>query len=256
MAKLVRSDDIVDRSFEVAHNRAPDDVAYRLYGITKWANENDYDLVIHLHLNDNPGAEFQSGYAVYIPDVQFGNAAASRPLGEKIMNEFERYNTSSTLPIETYGLVEDQDLIALGAFNTADFASVLIEYAYIYESKIRYAGARDSVLTDMAWQTYRGVEAYVGGVLPKNDTLALPYLWTATPLKNGDSSPQIYALQVALHKLGFYPPAGELLVGCPVSGYAGSCTTSAVKAFQKSKGLEQTGSLGPRTIAALKKAGF
>jgi N-acetylmuramoyl-L-alanine amidase len=256
MQKLQKSGKVIDRSFEVEHNTAPSDVAYRLYGITKWANEEGYDLVIHPHLNYNVGAQFQSGFAVYVPDAQYGNAAASRPLGEDIMEELERIDTSSTLPIETYGLVEDQDLIALGAYNTANYAVALIEYAYIYESKIMQPGARDSVLADMAWETYRGIEKYLGAALPAKDTTVLPFAWQQVTIKQGDSTPEIYALQVALHKAGFYPPAGQLLVGCPISGYAGDCTVTALKAFQKSKGLEQTGSIGPRTIAALKKLGF
>ncbi len=253
---LIRHGEIQDRDFEVAHNVAATDVALRLYGISKWANEEGYDIVIHPHLNDNVGAQFQSGFAVYVPDQQFGNAEASKPLGEAIAYELNHFNASSTLPIENYAIVEDQDLIALGAYNTAQFPSVLIEYAYIYESKLAHAETRGTVLADMAHQTYRGIRDYVGAPLPGDDTLALPYAWTPAPLKDGDASPQIYALQVALKKLGFYPPAGELLIGCPISGFAGGCTISALKAFQASKGLEQTGAIGPKTAAALKAAGY
>jgi len=253
---LMRQGSLVDRAFEVLHNTAATDVALRLYGITDWANDEEYNIVIHPHLNDNMGAQYQSGFAVYVPDAQFGNAQASRPLGEAIAFELNHFNASSTLPIENYGVVEDQDLIALGAFNTAEYPVVLIEYAYIYESKIAHAEARDAVLTDMAYQTYRGIRTYVGAPVPGSDTLVLPYAWTPEEITVGKSSPQIYALQVALHKLGFYPPGDELLIGCPISGFAGSCTTTALKAFQKSKGLEQTGSIGPRTGAALKAAGY
>lgn len=253
---LIKKGDLTDRAFEVAHNSAATDVALRLYGITKWANENEYDIVIHPHLNDNPGATNHSGFAVYIPDAQFGNADASRPLGQSIAFELNHFNASSTLPIENYAIVEDQDLIALGAYNTAQFAVALIEYAYIYESKLQHPEARDAVISDMAYQTYRGIRDYVGAPVQGDDTLALPYAWTPATIKDGDSSSQIYALQAALKKLGFYPPSGQLLIGCPISGFAGECTISALKAFQAAKGLEQTGSIGPRTAAALKSAGY
>lgn len=254
--KRARVGEIAERTFEVAHNRAATDVARRLYGINKWANEQGYDIVIHLHLNDNPGSANHSGFAVYVPDVQFENAAVSRPLGEAIANELNSFSATSTLAIENYGVVEDQDLIALGAYNTANFATVLIEYAYIYESKITNPAVRNSVLNDFAYQTYRGIQNYVGDPIQDDNTQALPHQWAESNLPVGSADTQVYALQVALKKLGFYPPQGELLIGCPISGYMGECTKRALKAFQKSKGLEQTGTLGPGTKAALKKAGF
>lgn len=256
MQRAMRTGDLEDRSFEVAHNTAATDVALRLYGINKWAAEEGYDIVIHPHLNDNVGATNHSGFAVYIPDAQFGNAEASRPLGEAIAAELNAFNASSTLPIENYAVVEDQDLIALGSYNTADFAVALIEYAYIYESKIEHPEARGQVLADMARQTSLGIEKYLGGAPTRSNTVALPHTWELSSMPLQESSPQTYALQVALHKLGFYPPAGELLIGCPISGYMGECTARALKAFQASKGLEQTGTIGPRTKAALEAAGF
>ncbi|HYD93177.1 MAG TPA: N-acetylmuramoyl-L-alanine amidase [Candidatus Paceibacterota bacterium] len=256
MERMVRRGDVEDRSFEVAHNTAATDVAYRLYGINKWANEEGYDLAIHVHLNDNVGAEFQSGFAVYVPDQQYGNARASRAVGEAIAFELNDFNATSTLPIENHGIVEDQDLIALGAFNTADFASLLVEYGYIYESKIAHPEARSVVFDDMAYQTYRGLQDFFGDPVSGDNTLALPFAWTVDSLVVGSSSPQAYALQAALHRLGFYPPQGQLLIGCPISGYVGECTIQALKAFQAAKGLEQTGSIGPRTKAALQAAGF
>lgn len=256
MHKLIRKGDVEELSFAVAHNAAATDVALRLYGINKWASEEGYDIVIHPHLNDNVGAQFQSGFAVYVPDKQYGNASASKAVGEAIAYELNDFNASSTLPIENYGIVEDQELIALGAYNTADFASLLIEYGYIYESKIARSEVRPTVLKDMAYQTYRGIQDFFQDPVAGDNTQALPHAWTESSIKEGDASPQIYALQAALHRLGFYPPAGQLLIGCPISGYAGACTITALKAFQASKGLEQTGSIGPRTKAALQAAGL
>lgn len=252
--RAVKRGDVEVRDFEPAHNTAATDVALRLYGISKWASEEGYDVVVHLHLNDT-GAQNHQGFAVYVPDKEFGNAEASRPLGEAIAYELNRFNASSTLPIENYGIVEDQSLIALGAYNTANFPSVLVEYAYIYESKIKNPEARDVVLSDMAHQTYRGIQKYIGAPVTGSDTTVFPYAWTGT-LKAGESSAEAYALQVALKKLGFFPPQGQLLIGCPLSGVMDTCTVSALNAFQTSKGWTPTGAIGPMTKAALKAAGF
>ncbi|MBY0110774.1 N-acetylmuramoyl-L-alanine amidase [Patescibacteria group bacterium] len=261
MQKMLRKGAVEEREFQVEHNAAATDVALRLYGINKWANEYGIDLAIHVHLNDHMGHGLaspgvHSGFAVYVPDEHYGNASGSTALGEALAKNLNKWNATSTLPIENYGVVPSQSLIAMGSNNTAEFATVLVEYAYIYESKITYPEARGVVTDDFAYQTYKGVEEFFGNPVLGDYTLALPYVWKAEEIEEGTASPQIYALQVALHSLGFYPPAGELLIGCPVSGYAGPCTTRALKVFQASKGLEQTGSIGPRTKAALQASGL
>ncbi len=64
-------------------------------------------------------------------------------------------------------------------------------------------------------------------------------------------SAETYALQVALHRIHLYPAPGEYYYDCPVDGYMGTCTTNALKVFQRSKGISQTGTLGPQTRRAL-----
>ena len=255
MQRAIRKGDVTVRDFEPAHNVAATDVALRLYGVTKWANDEGYDLVLHLHLNDT-GAQNHQGFAVYVPDYQFGNAEASRALGEAIAYELNQFSASSTLPIENYGIVEDQSLIALGAYNTAELPSVLVEYAYIYEQKIKNMEARDAVLSDMAYQTVQGMQEYLGAPLLSDKTLSLPYAWTIGGPEKGKSSAEAYALQVALLKLGFFPGAGNLLITCPLTGVMDTCTTNALNAFQASKGWTPTGAIGPMTKAALAAAGF
>jgi N-acetylmuramoyl-L-alanine amidase len=240
---------------QATHAAAPDDVATRLYGITKWANENGVDMAIHVHLNDAgdhtdnaPGN--QSGFAVYVPDASFGNAPTSRPLGAAIASELNHYNATSSLAIENLGVTGDQELIALGAFDTASYASVLVEYAYIYESKITNPSVLPIVEKEFANSTYRGIERFFGRPVSYYDTLTLPHRFTTSP-PAGATNADTYALQVALHRIGLYPPNDGLYYDCPVAGYMGDCTARAIKAFQKSKGLEQTGVLGSRTRQAL-----
>jgi N-acetylmuramoyl-L-alanine amidase len=120
----------------VVHNRVPNDVATRLYGITKWANDNDIDITIHIHFNDSPdhpgtALGTHTGFTIYIPEHQYANGTSSRAVAETIFKRLSKYNPVSDLKGESAGLVEDQDLIAIGANDTASAASVLVEYGYI-----------------------------------------------------------------------------------------------------------------------------
>ncbi|MES2225666.1 MAG: peptidoglycan-binding protein [Patescibacteria group bacterium] len=268
MAKLISRGDITMRSEDeqVDHATAPTDSALRLYGINKWADENDIDLVVHLHINDttdhgpsDPSA--YSGYAVYVPDSQYGNSKTSEAVGEAIANRLSTMNATSTLPIENQGVVEDQQLIAIGAYDTLSVPSILIEYAYITEPKFNHPEVRQTVTKDYAYETYLGIQDFFKDpVMAKYPTASLPYTFTGATV--GTSSPQTYALQAALHTLGFYPTyasttpanvrlAAPTLTMCPIDGVMGSCTTDAIEAFQIAKGIKTTGTLDPQTLYAL-----
>ncbi len=272
MEKLEKRGRLQENDEQAAHNEARSDVALRLYGINKWANENDIDLVLHLHLNDDtdhaanqPGVN--SGVAIYVPDSIYGNAKTSRAIAEPVFARLNAATATSTSGLEQKGILEDRDLIAIGAFNTADMPSLLIEYGYLYEPRLTGGGARTDVLKDYAYQTALGVRDYFGTTArPRFDTKVLPYTFTSDLLATTTASTtasttaeapdvrSIYALQSALRSLGHYPAAGSSLTTCPVDGFASACVTDAVKAFQKSKGLEETGTLGPSTRTALNAA--
>ncbi len=126
MQSLIDAGQVPASQFQAAHNAAPDDVALRLYGITKWADENGVDLAVHVHMNDagdhtatTPGN--QSGFAIYVPDPVYGNATTSRAIGSSIAGELNHYNATSSLAIENLGVTGDQELIAVGAYDTASF---------------------------------------------------------------------------------------------------------------------------------------
>lgn len=149
----------------VSHNTAPSEVAIRLWGINKWANENKYDLVLHIHFNDvvrasraKPGD--YTGFAIYIPEKQFSNAKGSRVVAEAVRKRLVESYTPSTLPLEKGGLIEDQELIAIGSNNSLDGAGLLIEYAYIYEPILLKASTRAAAFTIMADKTYQGIEDF------------------------------------------------------------------------------------------------
>ncbi len=269
MEKLIKRGTVTTRSDDeqVDHATAPTDSALRLYGISKWADENDIDLVVHLHVNDttdhgpnDPSA--YSGYAVYVPDSQYGNASTSKVLGIAIANHLSAMNATSTLPIEDQGVVEDQQLIALGAYDTLYVPSVLVEYAYITEPRFNHPEVRATVTKDYAYETYLGIQDFFKDpVTVKYPTATLPYTFTGSETM-GSSSPGTYALQAALHTLNFYPTyasttpanvrlAAPTLTMCPIDGVMGPCTTNAVEAFQIAKGIKTTGTLNPQTLFAL-----
>lgn len=266
MEKLEKRGRLAQNEGQTAHNEARSDVALRLYGVNKWANENDIDLVLHLHLNDETGHATNvrgahSGVAVYVPDHIYGNAKASKAIAEPIFERLTTTNATSTFGFETDGILEDRDLIAMGAYNTSEVPSLLIEYGYIYEPRITGEGARDDVLTDFAYQTALGVKDFFGSPgRPQFATKALPYQFSADVLATSTASTTsadargVYALQASLRSLGFYPGTEASLAECPVSGILNVCTEVAVKAFQAAKGLEETGLLGPQTRIALNSA--
>jgi putative chitinase len=66
-------------------------------------------------------------------------------------------------------------------------------------------------------------------------------------LKQGSSGPDVTNLQQRLKDLGFDPNG--------VDGHFGPGTTTALKAFQQSKGLQADGVAGPNTLAALQSGG-
>lgn len=258
MKKLVKQKKVkaAGDADQVDHAAAPDDVALRLYGINKWVNENDIDLVVNLHVNDAPdhgpnekGAN--SGFAIYVPDAQYGNGKASKPIADAVAARLDDLSNKSTLRIENQGVVEDQELIAVGAYNTLKAPTLLIEYGYITEDRFMRPEVRDLLTTDYAHQTALGLGDFFGKTATsKYATKTLPYTWSSTPLL-GSAGRDVYALQAALRTLGFYPPSESSLVECPVDGIMDECTEVAIKAYQKSRGLEETGTLGPKTRAAL-----
>jgi N-acetylmuramoyl-L-alanine amidase len=259
MKQLVSEGEVDIVEGGVPHQKAPDDVALRLYGMNKWIGENDFDLAIHIHINDygsrgrRPG--IYSGYAIYVPEKQYSNSAAARMVAESISDRLERFIGQSDLEKESGGVVEDQELVAVGRYNTADAPALLIEYGYIYESQFQDKAVREKALREYAYQTYLGIRDFF--VTSENgdkgrETATLPYEWTKDVMEGKGQSADAFALQVALAREGMYPPAGKSLNICPISGLFGPCTRAALTAFQKAKSIEgEEGYAGEATRQAL-----
>jgi N-acetylmuramoyl-L-alanine amidase len=246
----------------VYHNRVPDDVAYRLYGINKWADENDIDITIHIHFNDDPtrpadGPGSHSGFAIYIPEHQYANSTTSKVVAQAIFKRLAKYNPVSDLNGEANGIVEEPDLIAVGAHDTSNGATMLIEYAYIYEPQFAEAGTRDLALKDLAYQTYLGLEDFFddhssSSIVESYDSLALPHDWTQSLSKKNTQNGDVFALQTALLLDGLYPPSNKNLTDCPRTGKLGPCTLQAVTDFQKKYDIpDEKNVVGPKTLQVL-----
>lgn len=255
-ARLVATGHVKETEPLVHHNAAPEDMAMRLNGINKWADENDIDIVLHLHINDYPRARTSepgkySGFAIYIPAPEYGNSASSREIAENLYQRLARYYPVSNLPGESAGIIEDAKLIAIGRDNSQSAASLLIEYGYIYEPQWGDA-LQDTTVTDVATQTYLGLQDFF--MRPLEQTYAstlLPYTWDAT-MHSGAEGSDVLALQTALLEEGLYPPPGNTLNECPRSGKFGPCTERALRLFQQKYNIDGDGTVvGPSTRAEL-----
>jgi hypothetical protein len=230
----------------VAHNKAPQDVAFRLYGINKWETENAVDIAIHVHFNDNPRADTTkpgkySGFAVYVPQHQYANSTTTKAVAESVFKRLSKYNAVSDLPMEDDGIIEDPDLIAIGAYNTTNSASMLIEYGYIYEPQFSDPAVRATTERDLAFQTYLGLQDFFGSgndVSLAYDTLMLPHSWNNDLTATNGTSADVLALQSALLLDGEYPGTGKTKNDCPRTGKIGPCTLDALSAFQKKYGIK------------------
>ncbi len=243
------------------HNNTDIDVAMRLYGITKWSNENNIDLMLHLHLNNYPNspkttAGKYSGMVMYVPASEYANSGSSKAIADAIFKRLSLYNPIDNLPVESSGLIEDPELIALGANNTSKAASILIEYDYIYEPQFVNPEVRSIAFKDLAYQTYLGLQDFYN----HNDGITATssyypnenvYAWN-TQVTSVNSNPEdIYALQTSLIMDGDYPPKGMSRNDCPHSGTIGTCTKSAILAFQKKYGISGESAFGTKTFNLL-----
>lgn len=251
----IASGDLAFDANAVEHNVAPGPVALHLYGINKWAGENDVAITLHLHINDyrgRRGANTYTGFTIYVPDRHFSNASASRSLAEALLPRLAAYHAKSTLPNESAGIVEDQELIAVGSNNSADSASLLIEYGYIYEPQFMNSTLESAAADEYAYATYLGLQDFFHDTpASENDAPLLSYAWDTVTAIPGEKGIGAYALQTALHHLGFYPVNGRSLSDCPITGTVGPCTQAALTAYQQARGLPATGTLGPQTRASL-----
>lgn len=220
-SKKVEEDNFkqVEKNF---HNTAPDEVVYRLYGINRWVNNQKFDLVIHIHFNDHAGRKRNhsgkyEGFSIYTPGKLFSNYEVSRKLADNVFEELKKIRPVSNLEEEKEGVIEDHELIAVGANESLEAGSILIEYGYIYEPTFFKSTLRNTALDYFAYATYVGVKKFL------NESPKQKEVQEVQTLKNKTSqSNLIWQFNRALD--GKYPPKGKTLRDCPISGYFGECS--------------------------------
>ncbi|HAO64473.1 TPA: hypothetical protein DCQ44_00645 [Candidatus Taylorbacteria bacterium] len=244
---------------QVPHANAVDQVAQQLYGLNSWTDHENFDLVLHVHFNDY-GSRYSdkegkySGYSIYVPDQKLLNATTSKyfgdAIGKRLMTTlYKSDQTSEKKEADLYGAIPDFYLIAMGAYKTTQAPRALVEYSYIYEPQLQ---SPFTLVTAhmMARATASGIQDFLAG--KKVSTAKnIEYGWDKTLGVSKVADQDVLMLQYGLSELGFYPAKGLTRASCPFSGIFGTCTKKAVMAFQASRGLSQTGGVGPGTRKAL-----
>jgi N-acetylmuramoyl-L-alanine amidase len=148
------------------HSEVDTKTAIILYGINKWANENDISLVLHIHFNDSERPDSNlagtfKGFAIYIPESQLINATTSKAIALSVYGELEKILSPEIIPNQKDSIIEDQSLIAIGASGTLEKPALLVEYGYIYEKPFRTEEDREIITDKIAEQTVIGINKYV-----------------------------------------------------------------------------------------------
>lgn len=150
---------------KVGHNKAPTKVATRLFGMNKWANENNMDIVLNIHFDDENSHRRNvqgrySGFVIYQPSPQYNNSKISQKLAKNLLVRLKEVSSTSNLPGQKGGIIDEPKLIAVGENNTSNAASLVIEYGFIYEKKFTDRKLRTKSLEDLAAKTYEALEDY------------------------------------------------------------------------------------------------
>ncbi len=163
MSQLIDAGKVTLVDPTVEHPDATPYAGLFLYGINKWASENQYDIAIHIHFNDNArhyGWPRYHGFVIYAPEYQYSNSSSSLVLAKSLFDEIYKIQYISTEPGERVGIVPEQSLIAIGEYNTSDTLAVLIEYAYIYEHVMLTKYTRDRYINKAAYATAQGINNF------------------------------------------------------------------------------------------------
>lgn len=266
--KMIK-DDLYQANQIINHNHAEFDVASRLYGINQWANNENFDLTIHIHFNDYPRSNHSvkgeySGFSIYVPEKQFSHSESSIELAQNINDVLQDYFLPSNLPMESDIIIETQDLIAIGANHTINYPSILIEYDYLYEDQFQTAEIRKKIIDEKAYRTYLGIMKFLNPKIDfSDDTSSLTNLihnleedlWLGQ--KN---SKDVMSLQAFLKREGYFDfestgvkntnqniKEKNINQRCPINGHFNLCTQQAVKEFQTEHDLRSGGFVGKRT---------
>jgi len=138
---------------------------------------------------------------------------------------------------------EEKQVCKFSGYQTVRYGA---NSKYFYGSYLNGVGCTNSVLGDPIENVAK--QCYYGGVIPENSEATSPviekYKFTKA-LAYGSSGDEVKKLQQRLKDESFYSGS--------IDGKYLTSTVAAVKKYQKSKGIKQTGNLGTLTMAALNK---
>ncbi len=160
--------EIIDPNMK--HNEATSNAVLFLYGTNKWIEKNSIDLVLHVHFNNNPkinGKPNFQGYCMYIPEHQYSNSSSSRIFANYLDAEISKIEKKSNMLQEKDIIIEDQQLIATGNYNTLKIPSVVIEYSYIYEPIMVSSSTRNKFIFTAASSTAIAIKNYIRDIVNK-----------------------------------------------------------------------------------------
>jgi N-acetylmuramoyl-L-alanine amidase len=239
----------------IDHPVVANDYALRLYGTNKWADENNIDIVINIHFDDYPGRSADqvgvySGFSIYAPESQLVNSEISQSVAKSVSVELSKVQSSSDYQPEHTSVVDDQDLIAIGANSTLNAAAILVEYGYIYESQIINKNIRSVIFPEYAYKTYLGVVKFLDDNFKVNgyDSALLPYKFSNNLYFGMRNNSEVAKLQEMLNYEGFYSG--------PITGNFLHDTQQAVIDLQKNNTADisvASGYVGPQTVKLLNK---
>jgi hypothetical protein len=169
-------------------------------------------------------------------------------MAQSIFSRLTKVFSPSTNAVEQAGVIQDSELIAVGAFNSVDSVALLMEYGYIYESQFNDETLRPVALKELAYQTYFGMKTFFDKDFSENkkQTTIFPYYWAKDLTGKEKNDLDVFALQVFLRLHEMYPPMDNF-DDCPIAGNYGSCTENALKNFQDKYGLNETGKFDSET---------
>lgn len=170
MLAKVDAGDIEIINPDLKHNEAATNAVLFLYGTNKWIEEKNIDVVFHVHFNNNPkykGKPNYRGYAIYVPEKQFSNSSSSKIFANYLNEEMYKIQKKSNMPQEKETVIESQELIAVGSYETLKIPSAVIEYAYIYEPIMLSSSTRNNFINKAASSTAVAIEKYVSEVFQK-----------------------------------------------------------------------------------------
>lgn len=166
VTKKLQQEGLVLLKSGIDHNFAHEEMINKLYGINFYSNDQKIDLVIHVHFNNyhrynmKKEGEYE-GFSIYYPTLVYNNGEVSKELGTHLMAKMMRVSTSSTNPAEEDVLIEDSELIAVGAYNTLKVPALLVEYGYVYEKNILEEDFRVDRFNLLANATKEGILGFL-----------------------------------------------------------------------------------------------